>query len=40
LAISIRARTDVTPNHIIIEAKDGAGHQFRIPIPGDSQSGR
>lgn len=40
LAISIRARTDVTPNHIIIEAKDAAGHQFRIPIPGDSQSGR
>jgi ribonuclease E len=40
LGISIRARTDVTPNHIIIEAKDGAGHQFRIPIPGDSQSGR
>ena len=40
LAISIRARTDVTPNHIMIEAKDGAGHQFRIPIPGDSQSGR
>ena len=40
LSISIRARTDVTPNHIIIEAKDSAGHQFRIPIPGDSQSGR
>jgi ribonuclease E len=40
LVISIRARTDVTPNHIIIEAKDATGHQFRIPIPGDSQSGR
>ncbi|MFT4556492.1 MAG: ribonuclease E [Planctomycetaceae bacterium] len=40
LAISIRARTDVTTNHIVIEGKDAAGHQFRIPIPGDSQSGR
>jgi ribonuclease E len=40
LTISIRARTDVTPNHIVIDARDSAGHQFRIPIPGDSQSGR
>ena len=40
LTISIRARADVTPNHIVIEARDVAGHQFRIPIPGDSQSGR
>ena len=40
LTISIRARSDVTSNHIVIEARDGTGRQFRIPIPGDSQSGR
>lgn len=37
VAVSIRGRGDVTPNHIVIECTDNAGHLFRIPVPADSQ---
>jgi ribonuclease E len=37
VAVSIRGRGDVTPNHIVIECTDAAGHLFRIPVPADSQ---
>lgn len=40
LSINVRGRTDVSPNHVIIDARDSAGHQFRIPVPGDSQNGK
>ena len=33
IQIHIRARTDVTPNHLVIECMNGVGHQFRIPNP-------
>jgi ribonuclease E len=37
IIINIRARTDVNPNHIMIECKDSSGSTFRIPLPIDSQ---
>jgi ribonuclease E len=37
VTVSIRGRGDVTPNHIVIECTDAAGHLFRIPVPADSQ---
>ena len=37
VTVNIRARTDVNPNHIMIECKDSSGHAFRIPLPNDSQ---
>jgi len=37
VVVQIRGRTDVTPNHLVIECADGVGHQFRIPTPGASQ---
>lgn len=40
VSISIRARADVTPNHLVIEAADSAGHVTRIPEHGDSHSHR
>jgi ribonuclease E len=33
IQIHIRARADVTPNHLVIECTNGVGHQFRIPNP-------
>ena len=33
IQIHIRARTDVTPNHLVIECTNTVGHQFRIPNP-------
>lgn len=36
VTVNIRARTDVNPNHIMIECKDSSGHAFRIPLPNDS----
>ena len=40
VAINIRGRVDVTPNHLVVECHDEGGHQFRIPLPGDSQMGK
>ncbi len=40
VGINIRGRVDVTPNHLIVECQDEGGHQFRIPLPGDSQMGK
>jgi ribonuclease E len=34
LTISIRARSDVNPNHIVIEYSDSARHTKRVAIPG------
>ena len=33
IAIHVRGRTDVTPNHLLIECTNSVGHQFRIPNP-------
>ena len=35
LSINIRARTDVNPNHIVIEYVDSARHTKRVPVPGN-----
>lgn len=36
VTISIRARSDVNPNHMVIECVDQGGHEFRIAAPGNS----
>lgn len=39
VSIAIRGRTDITPNHLLIECLDSSGHLFRVPLAGD-QAGR
>lgn len=34
LTINIRARSDVNPNHVVIEYVDSARHTKRVPVPG------